>query len=454
MKTELIETGPLSAQLTIVLEAEDYKKDFDKEILKYKSKAHLKGFRKGQTPLTAIKKMYGKSVLADVINEKLQSNLSNYLTENEIDILGNPIASDNQSQIDFDLKELKDFEFIFDLGLAPKVDIVGADSSATYTDYKVTIDESLVDEEITSLQKRMGEQIEVDEDIVETDILALEIVEKTKVEGRDSFQSEITVMPDRLVPSVKDSVIGKRLGHEMEINIFDLELNSTEDYVKKYFLKDAPEDITAEFKATVSSIKRLKPAEINEDFFTNAFGPDANITNESEAREFLKAELSDFYNEQGRSITKRYILENLIEKNDMPLPNEFLKKWLLSTNEKLTAEEVDKDYDGFSKNLKWTLIKQYVAKENEVAITHEDLKEAFLVKIKKQFAQFGGYPGINYDDMVNRLMQNQETVQKEYEELLAERVLDKVCELVTLQEKSVSLEEYKGIVKSLQENNA
>lgn len=454
MKTELVETGNLTAQLTIVLESTDYKEDFDKEIKKYRSQAHIKGFRKGKTPLSAIKKMYGRSVLADIINNKLQNTMADYITENEIDILGNPLPAETQKPIDFEMKELGDFEFIYDLGLAPTFDVVGASDSDKYDNYKISMAEDMVDEEITNLQKRMGEQVEVDEEIEESDILQIEITEVLDGAERDAFVTEITVMPDRLTDHAKETLIGKRLGTDINIDIFDFEKDAAEDYVKKYFLKDAPEDVSKNFKGSVSAIKRLKPAEINEEFFTKAFGPDANVSTEAEARDFLRKELQDFYNEQGKSITKRYILENLIDKNEMSLPDEFLKKWLLSTNEKLSQEEVEKDFEGFRKNLKWTLVKQNVAKNNDIKLESEDLRAALKAKIEKQFAQYGGYPGINYDDMADRLMQNQETVQKEYEELLAERVLDKVYELVSLKDKEVTLDEYKEIVKALQENNA
>ena len=134
------------------------------------------------------------------------------------------------------------------------------------------------------------------------------------------------------------------------------------------------------------------------------------------------------------------------------MPDEFLKRWLLSSNEKATAEDIEKDYDSFVKNLKWTLIKQKIAKKEEIEITPEDIRAGLKKKIERQFAQYGGYPGINYDDMVDRLAQNQETVQKEYEELLAENVLDKALEMVKLKTKAVSLDEYKDIVAKLQEN--
>ncbi len=451
MKTELIDKGQLLSELIIVLEKSDYVDKYKSELKKYKNKAHLKGFRKGKTPLSAIKKMYGQSVLADVINEKLQAGLSAYITDNEIDVLGNPLPSDRQKIIDFNVNELNDYEFIFDLGLAPDFDVKGLSSSYECEEVVVKFDESMINEEIENLQKRYGSQEKVDEKIEYTDIVAIEITESKPTEGREAFVTEVTIMPDRLTEDYHGKLIGQKLGFEFDLNVYKLEKDTKEYNVKKYFLKDAPEDITAEFKGIVATIKRLKPAELDQDFFNKAFG-EGKVTTIDEARELLREELQEFYGTQGKSITKRYILENLLELNEFDLPDEFLKRWLLSTNEKATAEDIENDYNGFVKNLKWTLIKQKVAKKEEIEVTSEDLKTSLRIKIERQFAQYGGYPGVNYDDMVNRLMQNQETVQKEYEELLAEKVLDKGLSMVSLKTKNVSLDEYKEIMKELQEN--
>jgi trigger factor len=451
MKTELIDKGQLSSELVILLEKTDYLDKFNTELKKYKNKAHLKGFRKGKTPLSAIKKMYGQSVLADVINQELQSGLSHYIVDNKLDILGDPLPSERQVPIDFNINELSDYEFIFDLGLAPEFEVKGISETDEYEEVVVKFDDSMVDEEIESLRKRFGAQVEVDGTIEDSDIVSIEITEQNPTDGREAFVSEVTVMPDRLTEEYQNQIVGKKLGHEFSLHIFNIEKDTTEEYVNKYFLKDAPKGVTADFNGVVSAIKRLKPAEINQEFFNKAFGED-KVKTIDEAKEHIQNELVDFYGTQGKSITKRYILENLLDIHDFELPDEFLKRWLLSSNENATAEDIEKDYDAFVKNLKWTLIKQKIAKQEEIEITPEDIKAGLRKKIERQFAQYGGYPGINYDDMVNRLAQNQETVQKEYEELLAESVLEKALGMVKLKTKKVSLDEYKGIVTKLQEN--
>ncbi len=454
MKTELIDKGDLSSQLTIVIEPEDYKSEFETELKKYGQKAHIKGFRKGKTPITAIKKMYGKSVLAEVINGKLQKTIESFITDEKLDILGNPLPSDDQKLIDFDLKHMEAYEFSFDIGHAPSLEVVGASTDNQYDHYKVTVEEGDIDEQLTELQKKMGEQIEVTTPIEILDIVSLFISEVNPV-TEASFETEISIMPERMNEAYKDEYIGKEVGYEGQVDIFSLEKDTSEDYVKKYFLKDAPDDVTGQFNAKVTSIKRLQPAEINEDFFIKAFGEDTEVKTEEAARVRFREDLEKFYDAQGMSITKRKIMEALIEKNEMKFPDKFLKRWLLSSNEELNAAQLENEYEGFAQNLKWTLIKKELNEKYKIEISKEDIKLAMIEKFKAQFAQYGyGMMGeIDYDGFAERMMQNQESVQKEYEEILAERIMDRVVEEVSLVEKQIAVEEYKEIVEELRQNN-
>ena len=169
----------------------------------------------------------------------------------------------------------------------------------------------------------------------------------------------------------------------------------------------------------------------------------------------LKEDLGAFYESQALSITKRKILLRLIDQNDLDMPDAFLKRWLMASNSELTEEQVENDYEGFVKNLRWTLIKNKLSAAYEIEITPEDIKNAFIEKTKAQFAQYGyGMMGdFDYGSMAERMMQNQESVQKEYDEILAERVLDQILENVSLKEEVVSTEEYKKIVEDLSQNN-
>jgi len=452
MKTDLVSTGDLSSQLTIVLETADYQPKYDADLKKQQKSANLKGFRKGKVPMSAVRKMFGKAILNEVINSKLQTAIGDYITENKIDILGNPLPAEDQQMFDFDPKELSDYTFKFDLGLAPEVVVKGAKGEDSYDTYVVEFGEKEIDEEIENLLKRGGKQEEVEDSIEELDVVGCEI---TATQGEESWTGEITLMPDRLNDEYKDALIGKKAGHEMSVNIYEVEKDAKEDYVQKYFLKDAPEWVGRDFALVVKSVKRLIPATMDEEFLKQTFGAE-DIKDEAGAREFLSKELSQYYEKQAGSITKRRSLEHLLDNNDYPLPEAFLKRWLVASNDDLTPEQVEEEFEGFTKNLKWTLIKSALAKDYDIQITPEQIKASMVSKFQAQFAQYGmgAMGGMDFNDIGDRMMQNQESVQKEYEELLAETVLDKTLENVTLVEQKIDVQAYKDIVAELQENNA
>ena len=453
MKVEKIDNGDLSSKLTVVLEPSDYSQELKKQLNEYRKTAHIKGFRKGKTPMSAIRKMYGKGVLTDVIHKKLNKTLEDYIVEEKLDILGNPLPSEDQEVFEFDISNPTDYTFIFDVGVAPEFEVSGVGAGEEYLKYSINLTDDDLNEEIEALQKRMGKQEETDLPIEDKDILTLKIVEKGSA-SEEPYTTEITVMPERMGDEYEKKFKGQSKGFTTEINIYDLEANASEDYVKKYFLKDAPAEVQAEFDAEVTVVKRLVPAEINEEFFQTAFGNE-EIKDLDAAKSKLKEDLGAFYESQALSITKRKILLRLIDQNDLEMPDAFLKRWLLATNGELTEEQVENDYEGFVKNLRWTLIKNKLSASYEIEITPDDIKNAFIEKTKAQFAQYGyGMMGdFDYGSMAERMMQNQESVQKEYDEILAERVLDQVLENVLLKEEVVTTEEYKKIVEDLSQNN-
>lgn len=450
MKKEMKETGNLSSQLTITLSPDDYIKKFETELKKYKDKAHLKGFRKGKTPLSAIKKMYGKGIMAEVIQTKVEDELSGFISEEKLEILGQPIPSEDQPALDFDLKDMGELTFRFDLGLAPQFDVKGVGPKDQYPSYQVVITDEMIHEEMENLQRRLGKQEEAEKDIIESDLLGIEIVENT-VEDREPFRTEITVAVDKLEDSYSNQLLGKNLEFTFPIeDIFAFEEGMNEQTVKNYFLKDAPEDVGHSFHAKVVKIKRLILAELNQEFFDRAFGPGV-VETADDAKEKMRQELESHYQSQGLAITKRNILEHLVNNNDLELPNEFLKRWLLSSNESLTAEQLESEYEQFEKNLRWTLVKNKLSKEYDITIEPQAIKDSVY---RKLYRQFGAYnmEGFDLNQMVERVLRNRESVEKEYEELLAEEVMNQVVEKVSLVEEILSQEEYQLKIKDMQAN--
>ncbi len=452
MKTELTEAGTLCSRLTITIEKDDYKPTYDKELKKYSKQAQMKGFRKGKVPMSAIKKMYGRGILAEVIDKKIQETIQSEIKD--LSILGSPIAAEEQEFFDFDVKDLQDYTFKFDIGLAPEIDVKGVSAQDKYEKYQVDIDEVMLEEGMMDIRKRMGTQEEIEAPIEEKDIVTLQITESPS-ELDEPYSTEIMIMPDRMTDAYREEYTGKTIGYKGTVDIYELEKDTDEAYVEKYFLKDAPDGVGRLYATEVKMIKRLVPAEVNEEFYQSAFGED--VKDETVAKEKLKENLSDYYTTQSQAITKRKILESLIENHDITFPDPFLKRWLKASNDKLSEEQIASEYADFTKNLKWTLIKEKIARDQDIKVEPDSVRSHLVENFKQQFAQYGYGAGmgmdLDFESIGDRLMQDQQAVQRGYEEVLADKVFDHIVGTVQLVDKNVNQEEYQNIVKELQENN-
>ena len=457
MKIKFDKSDELTALLELEIEPTDYQKDFEDELKKYKAKAQMKGFRKGKTPLGFIKKMYGKSVLAEKINTKLQTSIYDYLKEENIEILGDPLPNDTQEQIEFDEKNLKAYTFKFDLGLSPDFDVVGADEKASYEKTKVTVTDKMIQDEIESYRKRAGEQKPTDLVIEENDLVKIQAEE---LDGdspkKDGWASEFVISVDLAEDEIKDSLLKLKNGDEFTFDINKLEKNRDEEYVKKYFLQVGEEDMEKEignmFKGKIVEVKRLELAEVNQEFFDKLFG-EGKINSEDELKEKIKENLQGYFDKQSTSLMYREIMDALVEKNSFDLPQPFLKRWLKITNEGTEEEKIEQEFSGFLDNLKWTLIKSKLAKRLDVSVEPEELQSFLTEKVR---GYFGNYGYGNADDsmiqqMVTNLSQDKQQVQSAYNEIEANKLFEAIGTKIKIEEKAISSEDFSELVKSANE---
>ena len=449
------EIGNLTSEITLMIAPEDYKPQFDTEIKNLRQKSHLKGFRKGKTPASAIKKMYGKSILADILNKKISSSVDEYLKENEINILGEPIPLNDFSADDLSVKEFHSHTFSFKIGTAPEVKVEGLEDGDVYDSYEIKIDKDLISQELENIRKRYGTDKIVDKKIKEGDYVSLRVVELDEENNilENGHESEFGILEDRITDEYRDQILGKGKGDELVVNIFNLEKEVDSDFVRKYFLKiEENKDVNENFKATIEGVRELEPAEMNEEFFEKAFHG-LEVKNEKEAQDQIKEELDKYYQTQGNAMTERYILESLVEKNNIELPHEFLKEWLLFSNKEASPEDLDKEYDSFEKSLKWSLIKQSLGKEYEVDVQPDEIKSAMVEKVK-QMLQSYNYPGLDYNAVAENYMKEQpEKIRETFEEVYARKVFDNIMQKVTLKKNKISVDDFKERVKKMNEQN-
>jgi trigger factor len=454
------ELDQLNAVLTIHIGREDYKPRFDEELKKYRQKAQLKGFRKGKTPLSFIKKMYGQSVLVDIVNTMLQEEMSNFMRDDESKFLGQPIPSEDQPSVNFDALELEDFTFKFDLGIAPEFELKGVDAENTFKEYAVEIPEEEIGKELEMAQKQTGERKETEEQIEENDVISVHAVEldgdAPKEGGWEStFSLHVESVSNE---ELKSELLKKKKGDTIRINIHNIEDSEIENYAQKHFLNMSEEEIEEQevgemFEGTIQSVTRLYPSELNQEFFDKAFGPD-QVSSEEEAREKIRENIQNFYQRQVDGLLFRDFQDDLMEKNkeQLPLPDSFLKRWLVQANEKNTPEQVEKEYDKFAESLRWSLIKGKLTRQFEIQITEEQIREGFIQRVA---GYFGGQvdPSL-IGGTVDRLMQDEQQVESVAEEIVSDLLFEKIKESVTIEPAPISAEELKEMVQKAREEAA
>ncbi|MEO1623988.1 MAG: trigger factor, partial [Bacteroidota bacterium] len=407
------EVGTLTTRLSVTLSKEDYLPKLNAELNKYRKKAQLKGFRKGKTPLSLIKKMYGNPILGDVINDLLQKSVTDYLTDEDVVILGQPIPADKEQEepMDFDVNNLRDYTFYFDIGEAPKFEVKGVGKDNTFERLAVQLPEESVDKELMSLRERVSKQVSVDTPIEEKDVLSLNAEELDGDAVRENgWACTFSISVDRMQEEVRQQVLSMKKGDKIpSFDIYQLENNTDETHVRKYLLQvdeaDADKEIGNLFEAIIADVTRAMPADLDEEFFEKAFGG-TTVTSEEEAREKIKTDLVGFYDKQAENIIYKEIRDHLMAENVLELPDEFLKRWLLFSNENMTDELIDKEYEGFAENLRWTLVRSKLVKQFEIEVQEEEILEGFKENVRQYFGGFDNE--LIVLNTANRLMADRE----------------------------------------------
>ncbi len=451
MKVQFDKIDNLNATLELELERTDYEPSYREELKKYKSQAAMKGFRKGKTPMSFIEKMYGKSILADKINRTLQEKLYSYLKDEEIDILGDPLPNENQEQIDFDVKQLGNYTFKFDLGLSPELEIQGVEN-AEYTKHLIVVADSMIDEEVKAYQKRFGNSVDTEAIIEENDLIKIEAEEKGSGGVlANGWATDFTVSVSSLTDEIKETVLKCKKGDSLEFDIFNLEKDKTEEHVRKYLLQlpeeESDREVGNDFTGKIAEVKRLEPAEINQELFDKVYGKDV-IKSNDEMRDKIKQNIEGFYAKQSTSLMYRDVMQNLIAKNDMELPEAFLKRWLKATNENVEDEKIEEEYTSFEDNLKWTLIKSKLSKKFGVEVQPEELRAHLTEKVMQYFQGYGSGIDQSYiSEMVNRMAEDKTQVQNAYNEIEADKLFGEIEKIITVKENNVSMDEFKSMVE-------
>jgi trigger factor len=434
----------LNAVLKVKIEKADYEDKVETVLKDYRKKATIKGFRPGMVPIGLVKKMYGRAVQIEEINKAVTENIQKYITDEKLEILGDPLPiSDEQDKIDFETQE--EFTFTFELGLSPVVELKLSKKNKV-SQYEIIIDEKMKNDSLENYTRRYGElrkaEITEEKDVVKGKIEAIDDAGNILTDG-PSFEETslgIDIIKDK---KIKKQFIGKSLHDTID---FDLKLafpNDTEIAGILQMKKEEVAEINGNFRFTINEISRFFPAEPGKELFDKIYG-EGVVSSEEEFMKKIEEEIAINLKRESDFKLMMDIKALALEKTVFELPEEFLKRWLIRVNEKTTPDQIEKEFDSFRKDLKWQLIRNKVAHENEIRISEEELLKEAANITRYQFQQYGLFYAT--EDQINNYaketLTREEDAKRIAEKILEEKVLSIIKEMVQLTNKSVTVVEF------------
>lgn len=438
----------LNAVITIQVSKEDYQTEYTNGLKKMRKESSMKGFRQGKAPMSFVTKMHGKQILTNTILDMLNKELSAYLDENGKGLLGEPLFQEGLA-MDFNPKQLEDYEFKFDIGVSPEFEVAGWEKGTTISDYIIKVKKEAVDEEIDRLRLRNGEREYPEDGIEEKDVVSLigKELEKeggaVKVGGVDTtFSIAVDLIANA---DFKKALMASKVGDKLECNVFDLEEGKDEAYTKKFILKiDENAEVGTHFEVVLDEITRVKKSELNEDFFKMMF-PEDDLKTEKEFRAKIEASISDYQQIRVKGFTVRKMREALLEANPISLPDAFLKRWLVNSNEELTAEKLEEDYDAVNEDMRWQLIREKIIEILDVKIEEEELVNSVKTDIARAYGLNPDLPQMK--PLMDQLMKDSKFMNNKAITMLEEKILEAARGVLTFKEEKVSEEEFSKLME-------
>ena len=431
----------LTAELSITLAPQDYESKVENAIKKVQKQVSMPGFRPGKVPVSLVKKQHGKSILVDEINKILNETLYNYINENKIEILGNPMPKED-SKIDFDAQV--EWTFNYELGLTPQFDLK-LDDSHSFEYNVVKIDDDLVEKYIKDVKRNYGKpsnpEVAEAKDVLYIDIVELD-ADNNVVAGGIFKSTSIGI--DRLKnEAAKAKLIGVKKEDKIIINANELYDTAVDKSISLAIDKEVAENFNSNLQLTIRNIARMEDAELNQELFDKLYGA-GTINSETEFKDKIKSELAVLFSQDTDRKFVETVEKTLVEKLNISLPDDFLKRWLMMANEKpITLEELERDYPNYSKSMKWKLIENKIIKDNAIQVNIDEAKDEAKAFIKSEYARYGQAASEeDLEKISNDVLSKEKEAQRIFENLYSKKVLDLIKEKCTLQTKEVSYEDF------------
>ena len=424
----------LNAVVKVDIAKEDYSDKVEKILTDYRKSANVPGFRKGHVPMGLVKKQYGKAVLVDEVNKLLQDTLNKYLTEEKLDVLGQPLPK-TQDEIDWDADK---FSFEFELGLAPEFDVKLYGKKAI-THYNIVADDKMINNQIERIQKQYGKIIS--QDVVEKDS---EITGTFKNEEKE-IDNTVTLSLDKFKgKATEKKFLGSKVGDIITLKTKGL---YNDDHELMHALKlghDEIRGLNIEVTFTITEINQRELADLDQELFDKLFGP-KTVTSFTELKDKIKEDSEKQFIQQADQKLLNDVTEYLVDSTKFELPAEFLQKWMQTAGEEpIDESQAKEEYEKSEKSLRYQLIEGKLITENNIQVSIEDIKDHAKSMIKMQMAQFGQMNSSEkeLDDIAARVLSNQDEARRISEQIISQRLLNVYKEKANLKLKELSYDKF------------
>ena len=444
MNVTLDKNGNVSGVLTISLVEEDYQAEVKKQLAELGRRRPIKGFRPGHVPAGLLKKYYGGQVTAEVVDQVVSRELTNYIRENNIDLLGEPMLSPDTK---VDMVNEKDFSFKFDLGFAPEFELK-LDKRVKVPYYNIEVSQEMIDNQNDAFKKRFGTQVAGE--VADEDALLRGSMVELAEDGtakEDGIKVERTIVSPKYLKDddEKAKFVGKKVGDELVFNPSKgAGGNVTELAAMLNIDKDQATDVKSDFNFKVEEILVNKDAEMGQELFDSVLGKGVVKTEKEyfeKVKEMLAGQLKNDSNYRF-TLDAEQVLKKKV--GDLEMPDEFLKRYLVSINKDADQAKIEEEYPRTREEIVWQLIKEKVARTYDVKIEQDDLMRLARIYASQQFAQYG--MGNLPDDMLDRyageLLENKDYSREISRRAFEDKVFATIRDNVSLNEKTVTVEEF------------
>ncbi len=440
MQIEKKDLDKLTAQLSIKINEKDYAEKVEKKLKDYRKNMDMPGFRKGKVPMNLVKQKYERALIADEVNNLMQKAINDYLQDNKLPILGYPIPSENQEEIDW--ANATEFEFNYDLGIAPEVQI-DLEKLENIPAYTITADKKMVDKEVDQIKQQYGSFSDLEEVLKDSFVLG------TFANAEEGITSQTTVKMEDLTDEAQKLLLAKKKDDVVTFNSKELYKDAHTLMHALNIDHDRVHDLDVPLTFNVEGVFELKPAEIDKELLDKVFG-EGKIEDEEGLRKFIKDDIEKQLEQTSDNQLLNDVTEKLLETTKFDLPEDFLTRWIaIDSQGKITGEKAKEEYKNAEKGLKYQLIEEAVAKKYDIKVTRDELMNLTKDLLKMQMMQYGqALPDeAQIEEIAGNVLKNEEEVKRLSDQIVKKKLVNIYKENIPVEKTKIGYNKFLDLKK-------